>query len=206
MSSYYIYAIKPQHGDMVKIGYYIADLNDLYKRYITPYGPGMDVCVFEVQNKEVAKSHEKRIHDVLKHAGQHLEGELFKVGCMALFLDTAASICNKVVAVAETRSSHARKLQAEARRIERQQKHDLCKEETRLKRQHHLRGLKQAVLEVLKSRQFIKAAALRQDMSNKLHRNVGQKDLQAVMDSVGYEYRNKKMNGQTQRLYVKTSW
>lgn len=114
---YYLYAIRGTWSPAVKIGYYVADIVEshmtvcrgLRKRYSTPYGSDLDIRVFEVADKPYALLVEKAIHATLKKAGYHINGELFKVECLELFIRRASMLCSKYVTRREWRHQRLKK-------------------------------------------------------------------------------------------------
>ena len=207
--SYYIYAIKSTHADMVKIGFFIADLHDLRNRYITPYGRNMDVCVFELPNKALALAAEKTVHTALKKAGYHLESELFKPACMPLFLQVAAKLCSETVTVAESRNCQARKRALDERRDQRENDREAKRRQLSDERNVHLASVDTAVQAILSDREHpihsdghVNAGAFRTEIATRLGRSVRQSDLVAAMTEFGFQYKLKRLQGGPKRLFI----
>lgn len=96
---YYIYAIRGKWMDRFKIGFYIADLYELIKRYKTYYGLDIEVYVFEVfcSRKEV-QSIEKHVHKVLINWIIDAS-ELYLSDCIDTFIETACTLTNNSVTI-----------------------------------------------------------------------------------------------------------
>lgn len=96
---YYIYAIRGKWMDRFKIGFYIADLYDLIKRYKTYYGLDIEVYVFEVFcNRKEIQNIEKQVHmaliDWIIDAS-----ELYLSDCIDTFIETTFKLTNNSVTI-----------------------------------------------------------------------------------------------------------
>lgn len=139
---YYLYAIRGTWSPVVKIGYYVADILELRKRYVTAYGPHLDVRVFQVPNKQYARYIEKAIHATLIKAGHHIGGELFKAECLDLFATKGMSLCCSYVTRTPSRQQQRLQLQrAETKR----QKLAAAAEAALAKSQHDNKKLEDAL-------------------------------------------------------------
>lgn len=93
---YYIYGIRGLWMDRYKIGYYIADLKDLIKRFATYYGNDLEVIIFEVKvDKKGAMTIESKVHSFLKD--YHCDNELYEVSCLNKFLQICSELCENYV-------------------------------------------------------------------------------------------------------------
>lgn len=103
---YYIYAIRGRWMDRFKIGYYIADLYSLIKRYKTYYGVDIEVYVFEIFcNKKEIQNIEKQIHKALITWNIDNISELYYSGCIDEFINTALLLTNNSVTIPLNKNS-----------------------------------------------------------------------------------------------------
>lgn len=97
--NYYIYAVRGYWMDRYKVGYYIADLKDLIKRYMTYYGNDLDLIVFELKvSKQEAKKIEDKVHQYLRkyYCGSN---ELFYKECIDSFIEICNTLCERTVTI-----------------------------------------------------------------------------------------------------------
>jgi hypothetical protein len=85
----YIYIIKPQLLNGIKIGKSTQTINQLYNRYVTAYGGNMVINYYKTSNRHY---HEKKIHYMLKD--YHTIGEIFQTICYENAKNTCLAICN----------------------------------------------------------------------------------------------------------------
>lgn len=96
---YYIYAIRGRWMDRFKIGYYIADLYDLIKRYKTYYGLDIEVYVFEVFcSKKEIKNIETQVHAELM-TWIIDASELYYSDCLDTFIEITSTLTNNSVTI-----------------------------------------------------------------------------------------------------------
>lgn len=86
--------------DRFKIGYYIADLYSLIKRYKTYYGIDIEVYVFEIFcTKKEIQNIEKQVHKALITWNIDSTSELYYSCCIDKFINIALSLTNNSVTI-----------------------------------------------------------------------------------------------------------
>jgi len=183
---YYIYAIRGKWSPVVKIGYYVADIVELRKRYSTPYGSDLDVRVFEVANKKYAIMVEKSIHATLKKAGYHVINELFKVECIDLFQSRASLLTRRYVTLRDGRRAELRK----QRVIQKQQSLQEAKnkhQKTEIQKEAQLSSFIAESCTIDKGLS-VNAAAFLQAFNTHTSSHIRQKNMKDFMATRGFKY------------------
>lgn len=207
VQSHFLYAIKSVYSSAVKVGRYIADMEDLRNRYITPYGKDMDIVVFQVPHKTAAMSAEAAIHKKLKAAGYHLTGELFDEACINLFLSYAATLCLNHVDIRETRNTKRKREEKEDRKAQRaRQRFQKNEQALQFKRDREATMEKalDALIEedcIVGNERHVNAGRFRRAVIKKMGQDVQQVALRKAMAKRDCPYKSIWIQGHTIKAY-----
>jgi hypothetical protein len=87
-NSGYIYIIKPERFDGIKIGKTMRTMTETHSRYVTAYTGKMTITMYKSDNRHY---HEKKIHWLLYD--DHIDGEVFNVSSYDKAKNICATIC-----------------------------------------------------------------------------------------------------------------